>query len=190
MAEVRIGVVADTHVPDRKPALIPAMLEGLEAAGVVHILHAGDICAQRVLDRLAEIAPVSAVRGNRDLFIQPLLPTHLNLVIGGMRIGLFHGQGDMREYWRQKFAFLFRGYRWQRYVRVAEQYCPEAQVWVFGHTHIPENSRRKGRLLFNPGSAIGFRLGRMVHPPSYGILTIRDGQAEGEIINLGDVRAL
>ncbi len=35
-------------------------------AGVAHIIHAGDIGAEHVLDGLRRIAPVSAIRGNVD----------------------------------------------------------------------------------------------------------------------------
>lgn len=61
---MRIGVVADTHIPGRARALPEALLRGL--AGVDLILHAGDICVAPVLDWLAELAPVIAVAGNND----------------------------------------------------------------------------------------------------------------------------
>ncbi len=54
-----IGLIADTHgVLDRQ------VLELF--AGVDHIVHAGDLDEPGVLDRLAKIAPVTAVRGNCD----------------------------------------------------------------------------------------------------------------------------
>ena len=58
MASV-IGVIADTHGLVRAEAL-----EALSPAG--HIIHAGDIGSPDVLDALATIGPVSAVRGNND----------------------------------------------------------------------------------------------------------------------------
>ena len=54
---MRIGVLSDTH-----DLLRPEALEAL--AGCECILHAGDISGPAVLDRLARIAPVRAVRGN------------------------------------------------------------------------------------------------------------------------------
>ena len=54
-----IGVISDTHGLLRPEAL--AALQGAQ-----HIIHAGDICAPEVLAALAEIAPVTAVRGNND----------------------------------------------------------------------------------------------------------------------------
>ena len=43
------------------PEAVLAWLEGSD-----HILHAGDICGPEVLERLARIAPLTAVRGNND----------------------------------------------------------------------------------------------------------------------------
>ena len=54
-----IGVISDTHGLLREEAL-----DAL--AGVERIIHAGDVGASEILDRLASIAPVFAVRGNTD----------------------------------------------------------------------------------------------------------------------------
>jgi len=56
---VVIGVISDTHGLLRWEA--EAAL-----AKVAHIIHAGDIGAEHVLDGLRRIAPVSAIRGNVD----------------------------------------------------------------------------------------------------------------------------
>ncbi|MDA9420740.1 MULTISPECIES: metallophosphoesterase family protein [Bradyrhizobium] len=56
---IRIGVISDTH-----GLLRPEAEQCL--AGVAHIIHAGDIGAEHVLDGLRRIAPVSAIRGNVD----------------------------------------------------------------------------------------------------------------------------
>ena len=63
---MKIAVLSDTHGLLR-PELL-ARLEGVEA-----ILHAGDVGARAVLERLQEIAPVYAVRGNNDWAL-PSLP--------------------------------------------------------------------------------------------------------------------
>lgn len=58
-AVLTIGVISDTH------GLLRA--EALEALkGSAHIIHAGDVGDPSILDRLAAIAPVTAVRGNVD----------------------------------------------------------------------------------------------------------------------------
>jgi predicted phosphodiesterase len=70
-----IGVVADTHVPDRVNALHPDLLQELATREVDYIFHAGDCSTSCVLDELRAIAPVFAVAGNRDWFL-PTLPRH------------------------------------------------------------------------------------------------------------------
>src|SRR2546428_11516176 len=57
----RLGLISDTHLPERCPALPPSLARVF--AGVDLILHAGDLGALSVLDRLSAIAPVVAVHG-------------------------------------------------------------------------------------------------------------------------------
>ena len=54
-----IGVISDTHGLLRTESL--AALQGSD-----YIIHAGDIGDPVILDKLEEIAPVTAVRGNVD----------------------------------------------------------------------------------------------------------------------------
>jgi putative phosphoesterase len=180
-----VGVVADTHVPDRAASLPPGMLEGLRAAGVGRILHAGDVCTQRVISELSEVAPVSAVGGNRDFTIVPPLPLKFEEEIGGVMVGMVHGHGGMVGYWRDKFSYLVEGYQLARYQHTARLACPSAKVLIFGHTHHPENVWIDGHLFFNPGPSVGFRLGPYNYPPSYGLLHFYPGgQVKGELVKL------
>src|SRR5437764_8732647 len=110
---VRLGVISDSHIPDRMRTLPPAMFEAL--AGVDAILHAGDICVQRVLDALAQVAPVYAVRGNRDLVLR--LPLDRVLTFEGVRLGLTHGHGGLGRYVREKLLTQVLGYYHTRFLR-------------------------------------------------------------------------
>jgi putative phosphoesterase len=56
---LRIGLISDTH-----GLLRPEVLDFLR--GSDHNLHAGDICDADVLEQLAVLAPLTAVRGNND----------------------------------------------------------------------------------------------------------------------------
>jgi len=56
---LRIGVISDTHGLLRPEAL--AALRGSD-----HIIHAGDVGDPEILNQLAAIAPLTAVRGNVD----------------------------------------------------------------------------------------------------------------------------
>jgi putative phosphoesterase len=175
---VRLGVVADSHIPDRMRALPPAAFEAL--AGVDAILHAGDICVQRVLDALAEVAPVYAVRGNRDLALR--LPLDRELTFDGVRLGLTHGHGGLRQYMGEKVLAMAVGYYHTRFLRQVRARFGPVQAVVFGHSHRPVNFVMNGVLMFNPGS-----LGpdyRKPHGPAVGVLTIDQGVVRGQIIRL------
>ena len=112
-----IGVVADTHVPDRVSALHPGLIDGLHAARVDQIFHLGDVCVNRVLDELGQVAPVSAVRGNRDWLLSPPPPWTCTLTFHGVRVLLAHGQGGFFTYWFDKVLYVLVGYRFERYRR-------------------------------------------------------------------------
>lgn len=120
----RIGLISDTH-----GLLRPQVVAFLQ--GCHHIVHAGDVGAPGILDQLAAIAPVTAVRGNNDIgaWAQALPETAL-VRIGDMRLYVLH---DLAE------------------LRIAPP-PPDADVVVSGHSHKPLVSRRDGLLFVNPGS--------------------------------------
>lgn len=179
---LKIGVVADTHVPDRVRNLHPELLPGLQKLGVDIILHAGDISSSAVLDELSKIAPVTAVRGNRDWMVGKKIPSMVSLDIAGTHVALLHGHGDIFIYFLDKIKYLFFGYRLERYVKYLFSMAPFAGVIVFGHTHRAVNYIQNGCLLFNPGSA-GCYLKKQ--PPSFGILRFYGNtKVKGEIISM------
>ena len=182
---ITIGVIADTHIPDRLPKLHPGILDLLQSQGVSQILHAGDICTPRVLEDLAQIAPVVAVKGNRDFIFKDNLPLVQYFQVNGWQIALMHGSGTHREYWRDKWQYVLHGYRIERYKTLVLQTAPAAQIIVFGHTHRSLNQWVNGRLLFNPGSAsFGPPEGGS---PRLGLLRFQaDGTVSGEILPLTD----
>lgn len=151
-APMRIGLISDTH-----GLLRPEVLAALE--GSDRILHAGDIGSAALLERLARIAPVHAVRGNNDR--EPWaahVPETLDLDIAGLRIHMLH---DLKT-----LAVDPHG----------------VDVIVAGHSHRPSVETRDGVLYVNPGSA-GRR--RFSLPISVGELRIADGRAQARIIELG-----
>lgn len=129
-----VGVLSDTHVPDRARCLPPALFETFN--GVDLILHAGDIACQEVLSELETLAPVVAVAGNMDPpELQARLPRRQEVVVGGYRIGLIHGH-QLRGPLAQGALRAFTG----------------VDAVVFGHSHRPLLETRNGVLLLNPGS--------------------------------------
>jgi hypothetical protein len=178
-----LGVIADTHIPDRARSLDPRVLPIFEAAGVAAILHAGDISTPRVLAQLGEVAPVHAVRGNRDWLALPGLPFHQELTVEGVRIGLTHGHGRFVNYIVDRVDYITRGYRLEMFRPRLVAAFPHAQAIVFGHTHRPLNHLSDGVLLFNPGSPHFPDLKSTA--PSVGLLHIQaGGGVRGEIIEL------
>lgn len=164
-----IGVVSDTHIPDRAACLHPALLPALSSNQVDLILHAGDLSTSSVLDELGLIAPVIACRGNRDLLLRSL-PWVQRFSLAGIRIALLHGHGSWTQYLCDKVSHALSGYDFQRYQRLLTRHLLDEEVIIFGHTHRPVTQRANGRLYFNPGSA-----SISVHHqpyPSFGIVQI------------------
>ena len=182
-----VGVISDTHIPDRVRAMHPGIIPILSGAKVNLILHAGDISSHGVLEDLARVAPVQAVRGNRDWVFLKTLPLVLNLELAGVPLALMHGHGGMLNYLVDKFLYLRDGYDFARYQKKLVESAAQAKVIVFGHTHRPVNLNIDGKLLFNPGSAsIGFEQELM---PSTGLLRFfSGGEVRGEIIKLSGFR--
>jgi putative phosphoesterase len=151
-----LGLISDTHGLIR-----PGVHNAL--AGVELILHAGDVGGSAILDELRLIAPVKAVFGNTDPPDEPGLVTEIIIEIGGLRVHVSHGHevGSPTP------------------AKLAERY--DADVVVYGHTHRPLVTRHDGRLFVNPGAAGAKRFNIS---PTVGKLTIANGKAEIEIIDI------
>ncbi|PLZ02590.1 YfcE family phosphodiesterase [Burkholderia sp. WAC0059] len=150
---LRIALVSDTHNLVR-PELL-RFVEGSDA-----IVHAGDVCEPAVLDALAHIAPVTAVRGNNDRGTwADALPVQTTLDAGGVRIAVVHALSDLRP----------------------DLLGPGVAVVVSGHSHRPSLDTRDGVLYVNPGSA-GPRRFRL--PISAALLTVGDGVPRAEQVRL------
>lgn len=184
-----LGVIADTHIPDRSRSLPSEVLSVFSNAHVDHILHAGDISIPRVLAELEKVAPVTAVRGNRDWFGFKDLPLTRILTFAGVTLGLTHGHGGWRSYLVDKYNYLRGGPMAFRIIkeRAVSLLPPSVDVVVFGHNHSPVNQVEQGVLIFNPGSPC-CPVPRNASP-SVGLLTIDADQVSGEIVPL-DVKRI
>ena len=148
-SKARLAVVADTH---SRPH--PATTKLLAELKPQLILHAGDIGALEVLDELAAIAPVVAVRGNIDGRSQGLVDSVV-LQLGtepDLRILLTH------------IALYGATLRSDCAGRAKAN---DAQLVVCGHSHVPFVGRDKDLWVFNPGS-IGPR--RFTLPITLGLI--------------------
>lgn len=180
---MKVGLVADTHIPDRAYELHPGLLPALRAAGVQMILHAGDVSRQPVLDQLREVAPVEAVRGNRDWGLGQEFHLVDRMDLAGVSVALMHGHGGWMHYLIDKIFYIRDGYRFERYLPLLRRAAQGAKVIVFGHTHRVQCVWIDGQLIFNPGSAsFGYR---RVSNPSWGLLSIfPGGNVKGEVFEL------
>jgi uncharacterized protein len=146
----RIGLISDTHNLVRPEAL--AYLAGCDA-----IVHAGDICNQAVLDALAQIAPLTVVRGNNDTGDWAAsIPLHTTLDVQQVRICVVHDIADVPRDLRGQGV----------------------RVVVTGHSHKPLIAEQDGVLFVNPGSA-GPR--RFKLPISAGMLTVEGERVEATL---------
>ena len=145
---LRIGLVSDLH--GRFDPLLPKVL-----AGVERILVAGDIVEEALLGRLAELAPVEAVRGNNDVSPGLMrLPEFLLVEVRALRILMVHDRND-RSLPRERL-----------------RHRPD--VLVVGHSHRPLIAREGEVLVINPGSAGPKRFSL---PRTAGVLEILGGRA-------------
>jgi len=178
-----LGVLADTHIPDRVPGLNPRVLKIFQQAKVSAILHAGDVSIPQVLEELGQVAPVSAVQGNRDIIYLRQLPMQIELNIEGVTIGMAHGHGTFSRYMVDKIQRAIRGRMVESYLTRLKQTFPDLDVIVFGHLHVPCNFYYHGQLYFNPGST-SYPWPRG-DPATIGLLHLEQGkEPQGEIITL------
>ena len=132
----RFAVVADTH---SKPH--PATAERIRELAPDVILHAGDIGELNVLDQLAELAPVYAVRGNIDIKTSKVPDVVTLQLIDGDRMKLRLLLLHIAVYGPRLRAEVAR-------LAIAER----ASLVVCGHSHVPFIGKDRGLTLFNPGS--------------------------------------
>ena len=120
-----LGIISDTH-----GLLRPEAIHALDGSEL--IIHAGDVGSEDVLERLREIAPIIAVRGNIDsaAWANQLQMTAV-VELGGQRIWTLHDLASLdADPVRSGFGTV-----------------------VYGHSHRPARQTRNGVLYLNPGSA-------------------------------------
>jgi putative phosphoesterase len=148
-----IGIISDTHGLLRPEAL-------LALTGSDHILHAGDIGLPGILERLREIAPVTAVRGNVDTDAWAEgLPLAATLTVAGRALYVIHERSHLALYPPPN----------------------DVAVVVFGHSHQALIKAQDGVLFLNPGSAGPRRFRQLL---TVARLHISADQIEPEIVHL------
>ena len=151
---MKIAVISDTHGLLR-PEVLPAL------TGVSRILHLGDVGKISILDDLRKVAPVTAIRGNVDR------------------------EGPCGELPETEVVLIAKRYVYMLHDLNTLHLDPAAGRFaavLYGHTHIPSITHKRGVLYFNPGSC-GPR--RFNLPVTLGMLTLdQHGEFEAQVVYL------
>ena len=121
---LRVGLVSDTHGLLRPQ--VRAFLVGCD-----YIIHGGDVGGAEILDELAAIASLIAVRGNNDTepWAERLPGTEL-IRVGNVFVYVIHNLAELD----------------------VDPIAAGVRIVVSGHSHIPKVEERGGTLYVNPGS--------------------------------------
>ena len=153
---MRVALIADTHFRAGGISLPDRCIEEIRASDL--LLHAGDISVGEALKEIESLGPpVHAVHGNVDSpQLQRRLPEQLAIELDGVAIAMLHDAGPAAR----------------RLERMRDRF-PDADVVVFGHSHLPLDEEDDGFRIFNPGSPTQRR-----RSPSHtvGIAAIADGR--------------
>lgn len=143
----KIAVLSDTH-----GLLRPEIKEILKGCQV--IFHGGDINSQKILEKLKEIAPVYAVRGNADKEWAKGLPGELEVTLFGLRIYMVHNK-------KHKKADI-----------------SDVDLFICGHSHKYEEKEENGVYWLNPGSC-GPR--RFKLPVTMAVVTVQESTGSFQV---------
>lgn len=140
-------------ISDTHGLLRPEVESILQSCDVV--IHAGDFDNQMVFHKLKIKQPLYAVRGNNDHDWAEQLPLIRRFKLGDYRFLLVHDQADIPKD------------------------VGNAQVIIFGHSHMYFKKQQNGRLWLNPGSC-GYR--RFTLPLSMVVLTLKEDGCQLETL--------
>lgn len=170
--EMRIGLLADSHIPVAAGALPPEVTEAFR--GVDLILHAGDIFIPSVLDELQRIAPVLAAGGDDDygdtLADERVKHKHI-LKLHGLRLWLMH---------ERPYSYMSVSQQGSHSAGQDRHDAPD--IIVFGHEHRTVVEHDGDILLVNPGSPTFLNYRRGLGTAA--ILDIDSGEAQVRILQL------
>jgi putative phosphoesterase len=146
---MRIGLIADTHIPEACERLPDSVWMAFRDVDLV--MHAGDVYVNSVIEELARIAPVMVAIGNGDegseYHRHRLAPderireTHL-LEVEGLRVGLAHELPTPDETPEPAFRNAME-----------RHFGGPVDILVQGHSHVEGTRRFGATLVVNPGSA-------------------------------------
>ena len=138
---MKIGIISDTH--GSLPTAVHRVFTGVD-----HIIHAGDIGGQHILDELELIAPLTAILGNCDYSGDYTTANqYASITLAGMRLYIAHKPESVTR------ALMGRGGLLTS--------APLPNICIHGHTHVPRNEYTGAILVLCPGSPVRPRGGSM-----------------------------
>jgi len=173
--ELLIGLLSDTHVPQRTNKVPDVVIEDFKNTHVDYVFHMGDFTSFDIYKKLVEIfgdSKVVAVRGNMDFdsnLIQTL-PERLEFTIYNFKVLMLHGMGGPN--------IIIK-----RLIKKLDLLNSDYDLVIFGHTHRPVNEISNGILFFNPGTTTPID-NKLTVISSYGYLKISREKIEPEIVYL------
>jgi len=173
--EILIGLLSDTHVPQRTDNLLEVVLDDFKKRNVDYVFHMGDFTSFKVYEKLIETFgsdKVVAVRGNMDFDskLKHTLPEKLEFKIYNFKVLMLHGMGGPN--------IIIK-----RLIKKLDLLNSDYDIVIFGHTHRPVNEKSNGILFFNPGTTTPID-NKFTVVSSYGYLRISNEKVEPEIIYL------
>ncbi|MDP6316837.1 MAG: YfcE family phosphodiesterase [Pseudomonadales bacterium] len=170
---MRIGLIADTHMPGSLDALWPQVVEAFQ--DVDCIFHAGDLHTLDIVEELDKLAPIYVARGNGDRgIIDDRLRDNWILEVEGVHIGLIHHLPSPER----KSPEAIGMYIDRHFDRI-----PDAVI--FGHTHFEGLYQIDRILCVNPGSPTLPR-NQSVRMGTLGYLEVEQGRISASIHQITD----
>ena len=156
---MKIAVLSDTH---GNRSMMSRTVEKIQHCDVV--FHLGDNDKDvEYLRRFIDI-PFHMVRGNCDFGSKA--PNELIQRVGGKKILMTHGHKYNVKY--SLMSLLYRGEE------------EEADIILFGHTHVPMKEYNQNTLIMNPGSVGNPRIG----PATIGLIEINGDDIQSSIVEI------
>ena len=173
--EILIGLLSDTHIPQRMGDLTDVVLDDFKKRNVDYVFHMGDFTSFEVYERLIETfgsEKVVAVRGNMDFDskLKQILPEKLEFKIYNFKVLILHGMGGPN--------IIIK-----RLIKKLDLINSDYDIVIFGHTHRPVNEVSNGILFFNPGTTTPID-NKLTVISSYGYLKISRSEIKPEIVYL------
>jgi putative phosphoesterase len=128
---MKIGILSDSHL---KSDYTEDVIEFLKNEGCEYLIHAGDLCIEKNLEHLENSGlKYIAVFGNNDRNLFELSSKY-----------------NIKQ---EPYYFKIKEIKF-KLMHLPYHLTPDADVVIFGHTHIFENDYKNNTLFVNPGEVL------------------------------------